>query len=94
MRDADLVVRLGGDEFVMLFDGLDSPPQLHERAKAVVHSLGQPLRMDAGSGTLGVNVGGAIFPLHGRSESALMAAADQAMYQAKQAGEAFRMAGD
>ncbi len=94
VRERDLIARLGGDEFVMLFDGLEEPTQLRERALAVAHSIGQPLRLDAATGTLGVNIGGALSPRHGTSEASLLVAADQAMYRAKQAGVAYRLAGD
>jgi diguanylate cyclase (GGDEF)-like protein/PAS domain S-box-containing protein len=92
VRELDLIARLGGDEFVMLFDGLEDPAHLQERALAVAHSIGQPLRLDAATGALGVNIGGAMSPRHGRGEAALLHAADQAMYRAKQAGAAYRLA--
>jgi diguanylate cyclase (GGDEF)-like protein/PAS domain S-box-containing protein len=94
VREQDLIARLGGDEFVMLFDGLDDPDHLRERALAVAHSIAQPLRLGAAAGTLGVNIGGALSPRDGASEAALLAAADQAMYRAKKAGVAYRLAGD
>lgn len=92
VREQDVIARLGGDEFVMLFDGLDDPAHLQERALAVAHSIGQPLRLEAATGALGVNIGGAISPRHGHSEAALLHAADQAMYRAKQAGAPYRLA--
>jgi predicted signal transduction protein with EAL and GGDEF domain len=78
---------------VLLFDGLTSPERLEERARAVVDSLTRPLRLEGATVTLGVNVGGATYPGHGETEAALLAAADRAMYAAKQAGEPYRMAG-
>ena len=94
VRGADLVVRLGGDEFVLLFDGLDDAQRLHRRALSVAHSVTRPLRMEAAVGALGVNIGAAISPRHGQSEQALLQAADQAMYLAKQAGQTYRLALD
>ena len=46
-----------------------------------------------GAGVLGVNIGGAIRPLHGNTERDLLAAADRAMYAAKQADVGYRLAG-
>ena len=94
VREQDLIVRLGGDEFVMLFDGLEDPAHLQQRALAVAHSIGQPLRLDAATGALGVNSGGALSPRHGRSEAALLDAADKAMYRAKQTSTHYRLADD
>jgi diguanylate cyclase (GGDEF)-like protein/PAS domain S-box-containing protein len=93
VRGEDMVVRLGGDEFVVLIDGLRDPQQLAQRAAAIQLSVARPLRLDGGgSGVLGVNIGGAIRPLHGDTERDLLAAADRAMYAAKQAGVGYRLA--
>lgn len=92
VRDEDVVVRLGGDEFVVLIDGLQDAPQLAERAAALAASVTSPLRVGGGSGELGVDIGGAIRPLHGDSERDLIAAADRAMYAAKQSGAGYRLA--
>jgi diguanylate cyclase len=92
VRDEDVVVRLGGDEFVVLLDGLDDEQRLRERALAIQESVARPMRIDRARGTLGVNIGGAIRPRHGQTERDLLAAADHAMYQAKLAGVAYRLA--
>ncbi len=92
VRDTDVAARLGGDEFVLLLDGLTSLERLEERARAVVDSLSRPLRLEGATVALGVNIGGATYPDHGDTEPALLAAADRAMYRAKQAGEPYRTA--
>ena len=92
VRGADLVVRLGGDEFVVLLDALDDAPRLAQRALAMAATVSQPLRLGEAAWTLGVNIGGAISPRHGCSETALLQAGDQAMYSAKHAGESYRLA--
>ena len=94
VRDVDLVVRLGGDEFVLVLDGLHDTVQLHMRALATATSLTRPMHLGpARDCTLSVNIGGAISPLHGTSAEALLAAADRAMYLAKQNGETYCLAG-
>lgn len=93
VRDTDLAVRLGGDEFVLLLDGMADADHLQERTCTVVDHLTQPMRLDDVTVTLGVNVGGAAYPAHGDSETALLDAADRAMYAAKRAGESYRSAG-
>ena len=94
VRVADVVVRRGGDEFVVLLDGVGDDRVLHQRTLSLATSLTQPLRSGDAGHSVGVNIGGAIAPRHGRSEQALLAAADRAMVEAKQAGETYRLAGD
>lgn len=93
VRAADIAVRLGGDEFVVAFDALGDAERLAHRAHALAEAVSQPFRVDAAACELGANIGGAIFPQHGKSEAALLAAADRAMYRAKQAGQGYRLAG-
>jgi len=84
VRAKDMAVRFGGDEFVIL---LDMPPEarlVEMRVAAIVHSLSQPFRIDNVSLTIGVNIGGAIFPRDGRTEGDLIMVADRNMYRAKQ----------
>lgn len=95
VRDHDLAVRLGGDEFVLLLDGVDDVVHLEQRAHALADSIARPFRVKEGvTGTLGVNVGAAVHPLHGRDAESLLAAADRAMYSAKQAGTAYALSRD
>jgi diguanylate cyclase (GGDEF)-like protein/PAS domain S-box-containing protein len=94
VRDEDVVVRLGGDEFVVLLDGLNDERRLAELAQDVRRSVSQPMRIDAAGGVLAADIGGALRPRHGNSERDLIAAADRAMYLAKQSGEGYRLAGD
>lgn len=93
VRPNDLVVRLGGDEFVVAFDALGDATQLAQRAQAMAAAVGQPFRVGDAACELGANIGGALFPRHGRTEAALLGAADRAMYRAKQSGERYRLAG-
>lgn len=92
VRAADLVVRLGGDEFVVAFDALGDAARLAQRAQAMADAVSQPFRVGDAACELGANLGGAIFPSHGRTEAALLDAADRAMYRAKRAGERYRLA--
>ncbi|TXC67349.1 sensor domain-containing diguanylate cyclase [Piscinibacter aquaticus] len=92
VRESDVAARLGGDEFVLLLDGLSGLDALEDRALGVAESLARPLRLDGVTVVLGVNIGGAAYPTHGDTESAMLGAADRAMYAAKRAGEPYRSA--
>ncbi len=92
VRDSDLASRLGGDEFVLLVDGMSDASRLSALADAAAQSLSRPMHLADGTVSVGVNIGGAIFPTHGLTEDALLAAADRAMYAAKLAGEPYRLA--
>lgn len=84
VRRADLAARLGGDEFVLMFDGLMDTKYLKQRAAAVAATVAQPFRIGGLTGSVEVNIGGAMFPRDGNSEAELLKVADQRMYRAKQ----------
>ncbi len=86
-RRSDVVCRYGGEEFLVVLQevGLDAAAQRVEALLRAVRGLhleyqGQPLP------AMSVSIGLAAFPQHGGDASGLVAAADAALYQAKQAG--------
>jgi predicted signal transduction protein with EAL and GGDEF domain len=87
MREFDLLARLGGDEFMLLLQiphpnaatALTFAERLHQAMAAPFDIKGQQFR-------LGISVGIAIPPAHGRSVSELLRHADLALYQAKSEG--------
>ncbi len=89
VRANDLAVRLGGDEFVVMLDGLHDANGLENRARSVAESLSQPFHLQNTEASIGVNIGGALFPRDGRSETDLLAVADRNMYRAKRAEHAY-----
>jgi diguanylate cyclase (GGDEF)-like protein/PAS domain S-box-containing protein len=84
IRATDTAIRLGGDEFVVVLEGLTDAEQIAARALAIADSIAKPVRVGSIVGEIGVNIGGAIYPLHAASVDELLERADQAMYQAKQ----------
>ena len=86
IRSRDLAARIGGDEFVVMFAGLSGIELLKQRAVSIASSLNQPFHIGDLSSSVGVNIGGAIYPQDSESEEGLLNIADQNMYQAKQAG--------
>ena len=81
-----VIGRLAGDEFTMFFPMLPGPSAAARIARAVQFALGE--RFDLGSQhvELGASIGIACYPEHGDTPSALLRAADVAMYHAKHQG--------
>lgn len=86
VRRTDLVARFGGDEFTILLRGLTAKHVPQRVAKACVEALKVPFRIDGLDVRISASIGLALFPDHGTSVDALVAAADSAMYEAKRAG--------
>ena len=85
VRDADLVTRLGGDEFVVLLLEPHSREAVQQVARKIQEAVQAPLVADGGVVLQpSVSIGMALFPEDGQTMEALMAAADGAMYAAKQ----------
>ena len=69
-----------------MFAGLSGIELLEQRAVNIARSLNQPFRIGELSSSVGVNIGGVIYPQDSESEDGLLKVADQDMYQAKQSG--------
>ena len=84
-REGDLVARLGGDEFVVVLTGANPIDQQNWCDRLVsrlltVSDIGQQ------SAKVSCSIGVACFPADGQTAETLLAAADEAMYEAKRAG--------
>jgi diguanylate cyclase (GGDEF)-like protein len=86
LRATDVPARYGGDEFVIMLP--DTPArgaqEVAERIRQAVESA--PFTTEAGRVPCTVSIGVASFPQDGRSIDALLARADRALYDAKEAG--------
>ena len=87
-RSSDLVARLGGDEFILAaYDCHKHDATVAMLAESVLDALGQPFELPDGSRVkVGASIGVAGYPEDGVDWADLLYAADQAMYEAKQAG--------
>ncbi len=89
-RNTDLVGRIGGDEFVVaLAHSGPTDVAASQIAAAIVARLCEPFELDGGRAVaeIGVSIGMASFPRHGRHRRELMHAADEAMYWVKRHGK-------
>lgn len=84
---AGLVGRTGGDEFVILLSGFTDRPRLTVLTHQIIASVCAPITLEDGAITdVGISLGVANAPDHGETAAAIMAAADGALYGAKERG--------
>ncbi|HUQ63436.1 MAG TPA: sensor domain-containing diguanylate cyclase [Acidimicrobiales bacterium] len=85
-REVDLVARIGGDEFALLLPrtGLAGGLRLAEKIRQKVAD--EPFDVEGISLNVTISAGVAAFPDHGSSGKELRAAADAALYRAKDEG--------
>jgi diguanylate cyclase (GGDEF)-like protein/hemerythrin-like metal-binding protein len=86
VRDSDTVARLGGDEFCILMTQISDGRDAETIAARIVEAARQPVAIAGQDLSIGVSVGIALFPDHGATGEAVIAAADSALYEAKRGG--------
>ena len=84
-RAGDLVARLGGDEFVVVLTGSSAGDQQNWCDRLVTRLLAVSDASDQSS-KVSCSIGVACYPTDGNTAEGLLAAADEAMYEAKRAG--------
>jgi diguanylate cyclase (GGDEF)-like protein len=82
----DLLARLGGDEFAVLQEAVHDTGAPGAVAERLIAAMNAPFEVDGRTACVGVSVGIAIFPQHGRTVQDLLANADTALYRAKSDG--------
>jgi diguanylate cyclase (GGDEF)-like protein/PAS domain S-box-containing protein len=87
LRGGDTVARLGGDEFVLLLVGLEDAAECEQAVQRLLRVIGQPLSVTPEPISLSASIGVTLFPKDQADSDTLLRHADQAMYQAKQAGK-------
>ena len=85
VRTFDLVAKYGGDEFTIILPqtGREGAMVVAERIRAAVAGHSFP---SAADGSITVSLGVALFPTDGSDSHSLIAAADRALYVAKERG--------
>jgi diguanylate cyclase (GGDEF)-like protein len=90
LRASDFISRLGGDEFVAVLADGPSVPVVSMLIARLQTELGKPPIAELEDGAVSASIGTAWFPDDGDAVDALLAAADRAMYAAKQTRKAAR----
>ena len=86
LRAHDCVARFGGDEFVLLLNELHSRAQCEALLSRIMESIARPYALDTEQVQITASMGYTLYPEDDADEDTLVRHADQAMYQAKQAG--------
>jgi diguanylate cyclase (GGDEF)-like protein len=83
LRSHDLLARVGGDEFAALISDVNTAAEINEVIRRLQSSFDEPILIENLSLHAAASFGFAIFPDDGITDDNLLAAADSAMYVAK-----------
>jgi diguanylate cyclase (GGDEF)-like protein len=86
LRKEDQAARYGGEEFAVILPGSDEAGALHlaERVREAIQK--SQLVFEGARMAVTASLGAAVWPAHGLDAETLLAAADRALYAAKQSG--------
>jgi len=87
VRSTDIAARFGGDEFVLGLTDIRDTRHVELLARKILAVVRSPYRVGEHRVELSASIGIALFPDDQQGGDALLAAADEAMYRAKQAGK-------
>ncbi len=87
IREEDTACRQGGDEFVLLLQELKTMDQCEQMLERICNAVAQPYPIDGCQHRISVSTGVTLYPMDDADPDMLVRHADQAMYQAKQAGK-------
>ncbi len=83
VRADDTVARIGGDEFTVLLTGAKQRKDVELVARTIIDSIAIPFDIAQQTVRISVSIGITLYPQDATSPTALLEAADQAMYKAK-----------
>ena len=83
IRNSDTIARIGGDEFVVLLEKIANKNDVEAMTKALTKSLDGAFTVNDEEFKISCSIGVALYPNEGTTTDALLAAADEAMYQVK-----------
>jgi diguanylate cyclase (GGDEF)-like protein/PAS domain S-box-containing protein len=88
VRDSDTVARMGGDEFTIILDVIKMPEAALFVAQKIRAKIDKGFDVFAHQAKVTASIGISLYPTHGMDAETLLKVADQAMYQAKEKGNA------
>ncbi|WP_228517648.1 bifunctional diguanylate cyclase/phosphodiesterase [Aliidiomarina indica] len=91
VREDDTVARISGDEFVVLTSGMDADEETalrytNELVKRIIEKINKPIILKGDSYLLTASIGVTVLGQNDTSVEQVLQQADQAMYEAKDAG--------
>ena len=86
LRTEDIVARLGGDEFAVVMESIGSADIAALVAKKINAAIDEPLELDGHAARVTSSIGIALYPDDGADPTALLKAADTALYVSKREG--------
>lgn len=87
IKKTDLVGRVGGDEFVIYLKGIENGEMALLRANSLLDAMIRPISNGAITHKLGLSIGIAVTPCHGKDLGTLYENADKAVYESKNRGK-------
>jgi diguanylate cyclase len=87
LRQTDFLARQGGDEFVLVVGSYLHRMELVQLAQRLIQLFSRPVIVRTMALNIGVSIGIAEYPRHGKQVKQLLHAADQAMYVSKKNGK-------
>jgi len=87
VRPVDTVARQGGDEFTVVINGFDQPEDISTVVEDLRSALAKPYTVHGHPVEVTASIGVSLTALEGGDAQVLLRQADDALYQAKQAGK-------
>jgi len=87
VRREDTVARMGGDEFTVILRNIPARDMLEQIGNKLLHAINEPVSVGDETFHVGASIGISCFPEDAEDIETLVAAADEAMYEAKQSGK-------
>jgi len=87
LRAGDTLARLGGDEFALLLGNLERDTECFDILERVLACIRTPVSIKNQSVSVSASIGVTLYPRDSTEAGNLLLHADQAMYQAKEAGK-------
>lgn len=86
LRDSDAICRRGGDEFAAFLTDCHGADFAIAVSNRILDDVSRPYHLNGHDCSIGISIGISLFPDHADTAETLMKKADEALYQAKDAG--------